>query len=100
MRISKYVDVSQNEAIMKGMANMKGLGQSIADKNLKIGIQQGADLKLIEQVCRKIAKGKEMPLIAEELEEDESTIKKIYDAAVNLAPDFNVEKVYNILHAK
>lgn len=41
-----------------------------------------------------------MPLIAEELEEDESTIKKIYDAAVNLAPDFNVEKVYNILHAK
>ena len=26
---------------MKGMANMKGLGQSIADKNLEIGIQQG-----------------------------------------------------------
>jgi len=48
MRVCKYVDISQNEAIKKGMADMKGLGQSIADKNLKKGIRQGKASDIIE----------------------------------------------------
>lgn len=87
---------------------MKGLGQSIADKNLKKGIkkgiqqgiQRGEELKLIDLVCRKIVKGKDISQIADELEEEESTIKKIYDAAMNFAPDFDVAKIYDTLHGK
>ena len=56
--------------------------------------------KLIELVCRKIAKGKEMPLIAEELEEDESIIKKIYNVAISFAPDFDAEKIYKVIYDK
>lgn len=87
---------------------MKGLGQSIADKNLKKGIKQGMqqgiqrgeELKLIDLVCRKIVKGKDISQIADELEEEESTIKKIYDAAMKFAPDFDVAKIYDTLHGK
>ena len=100
MRLYKYIDISQNEAIKKGMADMKGLGQSIADKNLKKGIQQGEELKLIDLVCRKIVKGKDISQIADELEEDESTIKKIYAAAMKFEPDFDVAKIYDTLHGK
>lgn len=66
----------------------------------KKGVEWGEELKLIELVCRKIAKGKEISLIAEELEEDESTIKKIYDAAMECTPDFDVAKIYDLLHGK
>ena len=48
MRVCKYVDVSRNEAVKKGMADMKGLGQSIADKNLKTGIRQGIQQGIME----------------------------------------------------
>lgn len=60
----------------------------------------GKDVKLIELVCRKIIKGKDLLLIMEELEEDEDTIKKIYDVALRLKPNLDVEKVYSILHTK
>ena len=42
------MDVSRNEAVKKGMADMKGLGQSIADKNLKTGIRQGIQQGIME----------------------------------------------------
>lgn len=42
------MDVSRNEAVKKGMEDMKGLGQSIADKNLKTGIRQGIQQGIME----------------------------------------------------
>jgi len=48
MRVCKYVDISQNEAVKKGIADMKDLGQLIADKNLKKGIRQGKASDIIE----------------------------------------------------
>ena len=68
------------------------------------GHEAGHAEKLIELVCRKITKGKEVAQIAEELEEDEITIKKIYDIAITFAPDFDMAKIHNIydtiLHQK
>lgn len=72
----------------------------VIDYEKRDSYEAGHEAKLIELVCRKIAKGKNLSLIAEELEEDESTIKKIYDAAMSVAPDFDATKIYHILHTK
>lgn len=61
---------------------------------------EGHAVKLIEQVYQKIAKGKAKPLIAEGLEEDGSTIKKIYDTALNLASEFDTANISKILYVK
>ena len=37
-RINKYVDISNNEPILKGVRKMGGLGQTIAENNYKKGI--------------------------------------------------------------
>lgn len=58
------------------------------------GVAEGRAEALIELICRKITKGKEILQIAEELEEEEETIKKIYKAAIKFAPDYDVTKIY------
>ncbi len=62
------------------------------------GIQQGEEQKLIEQICRKVRKGKTLQIIAEELEEEESSVSKIYDTVLASAPDYDCSKVYALLH--
>ncbi|MBQ9926395.1 MAG: hypothetical protein IJO65_00330 [Lachnospiraceae bacterium] len=64
------------------------------------GVAEGEAIKLIGLVCRKIAKEKEVSQIAEELEEDEYTIKKIYDVALSFAPEFDTKKIYKLLRDK
>ena len=72
----------------------------VIDYEKRDSYEAGHAEKLIEQVCRKIAKGKEVAQIADELEEDESIIQKIYDVAITFAPDFDAAKIYHILHTK
>lgn len=43
MKIAKYVDISKNDSIMRGMANMVGLGESIAKKNREQGVREGRE---------------------------------------------------------
>lgn len=64
------------------------------------GIAEGQAIKLIEMVCRKMAKGKGIPQIADELEEDEIIIEKIYDAAIKFSPGFDVTKIYDMMYKK
>lgn len=54
---------------------------------------------LIELICRKVKKGKALPAIAEELEEEVSVVSPIYDAVLKSAPDYDCEKVYALLHS-
>ncbi len=61
------------------------------------GRQEGELRKMISLVCRKMAKGKNAEVIADDLEEDIGEIKRIYDAAVKYAPDYDTEKIYTEL---
>lgn len=54
--------------------------------------------KLIELVIRKIKKDKPIEMIADELEEDIDTIKKIYDVAKDFAPEYNLDAIYEELN--
>lgn len=59
--------------------------------------EEGQEKKLIEQVCKKLRKHKSPELIAEELEEEEFTIKEICEKAKKYAPEYDIDKIYEDL---
>ena len=59
--------------------------------------EEGQEKKLIEQVCKKLRKDKSPELIAEELEEEEFTIKEICEKAKKYAPEYDIDKIYEDL---
>lgn len=58
------------------------------------GKEIGQDMKLAELVCRKLRKGKNVDLIADELEEDLAVVESICKAAENASPEYDSEVVY------
>ena len=64
------------------------------ERGLEKGLERGGHLKLIAQVCRKLAKGKTPETIAEELEEDINEVKRICEAASGYAPEYDAEKIF------
>lgn len=77
----------------------QALREWIEDEHIT-GQAEGAKLKLIEQICKKLGKGKTVKTIAEELEEDISVIQKIYDAATACAPEYDNKKIYESLYGE
>ena len=58
---------------------------------------KGEILLLIKLACRKLVKGKSPDEAAEELEESVETIRKIYQAAAEFAPDYDNVQIYHRL---
>ncbi len=58
------------------------------------GKEIGQDMKLAELVCCKLRKGKNVDLIADELEEDFAVVESICKAAENASPEYDGEVVY------
>ena len=67
------------------------------DSGVKAGEEKGEIKKLIEMVCKKIRKGKSPETIAEELEEDYSSVLSIYHAAEKCMPACDCDKIYELL---
>ena len=88
--------VEVTREMKEGISRMCNLSDAIEER----GIQQGEEQKLIEQICRKVRKGKILQIIAEELEEEVSSVAPIYDAVLECAPDYDCGKVYRFLHNK
>ncbi len=57
------------------------------------GREEGRIKILVTQVCKKLAKGMEAPDIADMLEEEESVIQNICDAAEHYTQDYDVESI-------
>ena len=73
---------------------------NLSDGIYERGMEQGKEQNMIELVCRKVRKGKSLDMIAMELEEDKDVLLPIYTAVINAAPDYDINKVYEILHHK
>lgn len=73
--------------------------RNVREEGIQQGLQQGEEQKLIELICRKVRKGKALEIIAEELEEELSTIAPIYEAVLQSAPDYDTGKMYALLHS-
>ena len=59
----------------------------------KIGEIKGEKKTLIRLICRKLARGKDLAQICDEVEDLEENVKPIYDIAITFAPDYSPEKV-------
>ena len=58
------------------------------------GREEGEEIIRIRLICKKLARGKELEEIADDLEEEAEDIRLMYDVAAGFAPDYNVEDVY------
>ena len=66
-------------------------------EGIETGIEKGNFLKLIQLTVKKLQKNKSVAEIADALEEAETVIQNICDAAKEFAPDYDAEKIYNSL---
>lgn len=67
------------------------------EKELENKLEQGKKLQLIRQVIKKLQKGNSVEETADMLEEEPENIRKIYEIAASMAPDYDVEKIYQKL---
>lgn len=70
------------------------------EEGRKEGRVEGANIYLIQQVCKKLMRNVSVEEIADALEEDIDKIKKIVEAAETFAPQYDVDAVYERLHGK
>lgn len=64
------------------------------------GRAEGAASKMIEQIMKKYKKGCSVAETADMLEENPSVIEQIYDILRQNAPDYDVQKIYQLLLKK
>ena len=57
------------------------------------GEHRGEQLKIINQIIKKVKKSKTLETIASELEEEVADIKPVYDAVIAAAPDYDIEVI-------
>lgn len=67
------------------------------EKELENKLEQGEKLQLIRQVIKKLQKGNSIEETSDMLEEEPENIRKIYEIAATMAPDYDVEKIYQKL---
>lgn len=95
VRLNEVVEeVRQSEEWEAVRMNILEIG--IAQGEAK-GVVKGEKKKLIEQVCKKLKKGKAPKLIAEELEEEPELIEQICITAGKHAPGYDCAKIYEEL---
>ena len=94
----KGIEIGTEKGIRIGTE--KGI-QIGTEKGIKIGTEKGlkigTELHLIDQICKKLVKGKSIEAIADEVEEELSIVKSIYKIAEQFAPDYDPEKIYEVL---
>lgn len=60
------------------------------EKELENKLEQGEKLQLIRQVIKKLQKGNSVEETSDMLEEEPENIRKIYEIAATMAPDYDV----------
>ncbi len=87
--------IAEERAEAREEARAEGLAEGRAE-----GLAEGEELRVIKLCCRKLARGKSVEEIADELEGDISEIGPIVDVARSFAPDYDFEKIYNALQER
>lgn len=90
--------IKSNEQIGVTYMKMEERDRLIREEGELKGELRGQEMKLINQVCKKIEKGKTLQEIIVELEEDINTIRPIYQVARELAPHYDKNVIYSKLH--
>lgn len=77
----------------------EGMERGIS-RGITQGITQGETIKLISMICRKMNKGKNAIVIAEELDEEPEVVERIYGVAKSFAPEYDAREIYKVLQAE
>jgi hypothetical protein len=86
------------EGRMSEMCNVSDYWEEVAtEEGKEIGKEIGERQKIISLVVKKLQKDKSVAEIADDLEEKEEVIASIYEAALSMKPDYDVEKIYELL---
>ncbi len=72
----------------------RGMEKGI-EQGIEQGMSQGINKHLIEQICKKLVKGKDVYTIASEVEESEDYVSAIVKIASAYAPEYNAEKIFD-----
>ena len=87
------IDIDEKEEVIdmcKALEDQKNEGR---EEGRELGERQ----KIISQIVKKLQKDKSVAEIADDLEEKEEVIAPIYEAALSMKPDYDVEKIYELL---
>lgn len=88
--LEKDYGIKTTREIKEGVGRMCNLSDGI--------FERGEEQKLIEQVCKKVKKGKTLEIIAQELEEETDSVAAIYEAVLNAAPDYDIDRIREKIH--
>ena len=61
------------------------------------GMEKGENKLLIEQICKKLAKGKSVEVIADEVEKSTDRVQEICNVIGEISPDYDVDKIYEAM---
>ena len=86
------------EGRMNEMCNVSDYWEEVAlQTGRKEGRKEGRKKEQVSLIVKKIRKNKTVAEIADDLEEKEEVIAPIYEAALSMKPDYDVEKIYELL---
>ena len=91
------IDIDEKEEVIdmcKAWEEQKNEGRELGREE---GRELGERQKIISQIVKKLQKDKSVAEIADDLEEKEEVIAPIYEAALSMKPDYDVDKIYELL---
>ena len=91
------IDIDEKEEVIdmcKAWEEQKNEGRELGREE---GRELGERQKIISLIVKKLKKDKSVAEIADDLEEKEEVIAPIYEAALSMKPDYDVEKIYELL---
>ena len=87
------IDIDEKEEVI----DMCKAWEEQKNEGREEGRELGERQKIISQIVKKLLKDKSVAEIADDLEEKEEVIAPIYEAALSMKPDYDVEKIYELL---
>ena len=91
-------EARQDDDWRENYMTLEMMMQDKYEKGWEEGRTEGRTESRILLIIKKVQKGKGMEETAEDLEEDISVIKPIYNAVKESAPEYNVEEIYRKLN--
>ena len=95
------IDIDEKEEVIdmcKAWEDQKNEGRELGrEEGREEGRELGERQKIISQIVKKLQKDKSVAEIADDLEEKEEVIAPIYEAALSMKLDYDVENIYELL---
>ncbi len=95
---AKYEKIKEGLGGIMGGKVLEYEAKTILRTGIEQGMERGMEKALVFMVVKKIKKGKGIDIISEELEEDKEKIGKIFNAAMETAPGYDIDKICDVLN--